>query len=229
MSQSAAAVNIKEQDFSTFRTTIQPYFEQIIQDNPPPAGEVIDREKAIRDMYDLVHGRYEVEWVGSPAAGEGAAAAAVQGVGFSECNQMELTVICDVIAVVFQCVGVNGKVVEEAATEIAGEITETQLNGLQTLLQAVKDAQGKQATAMAVFKLLAAVWKLTGIRQFLGALETHMAWYNWVIMGTVISAQLVALFATDGASFVAELVLMSTFFVQLEIDLDHMATACGWD
>ncbi|NWA63183.1 hypothetical protein HX773_19950 [Pantoea sp. B9002] len=77
--------------------------------------------------------------------------------------------------------------------------------------------------------LLAAIWKLTGIRQFLGALETNMAWYNWVIMGTVISAQLVALFATDRASFIAEVFLLGAFFVQLGIDANHMTAACGWD
>jgi hypothetical protein len=56
-----------------------------------------------------------------------------------------------------------------------------------------------------------------------------MAWYNWVIMGTVISAQLVALFATDGSSFIAGVVLPGAFFVQLGIDANHMSAACGWD
>ncbi|WP_413676595.1 hypothetical protein [Pantoea dispersa] len=93
----------------------------------------------------------------------------------------EFTVICDVISVGLQYAGVQGKVLEEAAAEIAGEITETQLNGLQKLLQAVSSAKGKQATATAVFNLLAAIWKLTGILQFLGALETNMVWYNWVM------------------------------------------------
>ncbi|XXN66689.1 hypothetical protein ACRQ84_23180 (plasmid) [Enterobacter ludwigii] len=63
-------------------------------------------------MYDMVHGRYDVEWLASPAAG---GTVAVQGVGVSECTQMEITVICDVISVGLQYAGVQGKVLEEAA------------------------------------------------------------------------------------------------------------------
>lgn len=50
MSKPAAPVNLKQQDFCTFRATVQPFLDRLIQDNPPTAGEVIDRDKAVRDM-----------------------------------------------------------------------------------------------------------------------------------------------------------------------------------
>lgn len=222
MTQSASFVNLKNLDFNTFQNTIKPFLDEFVTENPPPSGQTIDKDNAIRDMFDMIHGRYDIPWTSSPAAATGVA------VGISACTTKEITVAIDCFTVLFQFLGVTGKVCGEAATEVIDELTQTQMDGLTKLFQAISDAEGVTNTATAVFNLISGIYKLTGIRQILGAIEDNMAWYNWVIMGTVITAQAVALFATDGASFIAELVLMGAFLTQLGIDATAMAEACGW-
>jgi hypothetical protein len=223
MTQLASFVSLKNQDFNAFQSTIKPFLDKFVADNPPPSGQTIEKNKAIRDMFDMIHGRYNIPWTSSRAAAKAGVA-----VDISACTTKEITVAVDCFTVLFQFIGVTGEVCGEAATEVIDELTQTQLDGLSQLFQAVSDANGPTQTATAVFNLISGIYKLTGIRQILGAIESNMAWYNWVLMGTVITAQAVALFATDGASFIAELVLMGAFLTQLGIDAAAMGEACGW-
>ncbi|WP_432372527.1 hypothetical protein ACRPHP_00200 [Pantoea allii] len=226
MSQPLSDNSLKELDFLTFQNVTSPFLDKIVAENPPPAGETLDKDKAISDMFDLVHGQYDIPW--SDSSGSRSVSTAGRSVAISECTSKEIIVAIDCFTVFFQFLGITGKVCGEAATEVVNGLTRTQLDGLSSLFQAISNAEGALNTATAIFNLISAIYKLTGIRQILGAIEDNMAWYNWVLMATVITAQAVALLATDGAAFIGELVLMGAFLTQLGIDASSMADACGW-
>lgn len=221
MTQLAPFTNLKGDNFDAFRATIEPFLDRFLVEHPSPDRQHIDKHTAIRNMLELIHGKYDLHWKDSPPATKAT-------VGFSACNAKEIVVAVDAFTVLFQFIGVSGKVCGEAATDIIEGLSAVELDGLSALFEAVSKADGAKETAKALFNLISGIYKLTGIRQILGAIESHLSWYNWVIMGTVITAQAVALFASDGASFIAEVVLLGAFLTQLGIDAAAMGETCGW-
>ncbi|WP_321816983.1 MULTISPECIES: hypothetical protein [unclassified Paraburkholderia] len=223
MNTSAPFVGLEKQDFETFQNTIKPVLDNFLADNPPPHGQIVEKDKAIRDMFDMIQGGYEIPWTNSNAN-----ANAAKSVGISACTAKEITVAIDCFSVFFEFLGVTPDVCTKAATALIGELTKAQLDSLSKSFQAISDADGAVDTATAVFNLISGIYDLTGIGKILDALEDNMSWYHWFIVGVVVTAQAVALFASDGASFIAELIVMTAFLTQLGIDAVSMADACGW-
>ena len=239
MTKSTASVQLNDQDFDAFKITVLPHFDQLLAENPSPAGQTLDRDKALRDMYELANGRYEINWTESGALASSAAelslsaavavAAAPGKPNNNDCTLWEITVISDALNAGMYYCGVEAKSAQQAAAQIAAQLTLEQLNDLRPLLRAFRDAQDRMAIGWAVFNLLRGIGKQIGSRQLLAALETNMPWYDWIIVGTVVASQLVLLFASDGTSFVAEIVAIGILFTQLGHDVAHMCKSCGWD
>lgn len=180
-------------------------------------GQSFNHEQALMDMYAFAQGEFPVSW--RPAAHSPAQIS-------SACTQSLITCAIDVVAIMFQIAGVPEEVTEKAAAKLISDVSEEALCGLEQDFKALADATNITDQAKAIFTIFAGVYKITGIRQIIGAIEHSMKWYEWVIMGATIIAQITAWLATDGAAAVAELVLLAAVVAQTVADATLVVTNC---
>ncbi|MFB6456405.1 hypothetical protein ACE38W_14125 [Chitinophaga sp. Hz27] len=182
-------------------------------------GHTIHREQALEDMHNFIRGEFPIHWV--PTSN-------VTTVQISNaCIAALITCSVDILAVMFQLLGLPEEVTEDAAEQVMKSVPAEELSGLEQLFKNLADADSMTDKAKAMFAIFAGIYKVTGIRQILGAIEHNMAWYEWVIMGATISAQIVAWIATDGVAAVAELVLLTAAVGQAVADAVLAVTNCA--
>ncbi|MRG44479.1 hypothetical protein GFS24_05110 [Chitinophaga sp. SYP-B3965] len=211
-----STVTFKNLSYPDFATQLTPALNQFLQDHEAfLAGKSINKEQAVRDMYSLVHGKYALYYQ-SPSATIS-----------SSCVTAMITCAIDVVSIVLQAVGVPESVTKAVAVEIVDDISPEALTGLEAAFKALADADSLTDKAKAIFALFAGFYKITGIRQILGAIEHNMAWYEWVLMGTVITAQLTAWLATDGIAAIAEIVILGALVAQAVADATLVVSACN--
>lgn len=197
--------------FADFEKRISPVFDQFLIDYKDKLeGKQIDQAQAITDMYDLVHGKFQIHW--KQPAPEVAAEVS------SQCVSMIVTVSVDVLMVFIGLLGVPDSVARATAVDLVNDLPESEMVALEKQIQAIADAQGITNQAQALIQFMTSFYKITGIRQILGALEHNMAWYEWVLMGVTITAQVTAWVATDFVSALAELVLETAAIAQTVAD-----------
>jgi hypothetical protein len=129
------------------------------------------------------------------------------------CAESIAVVIIDVVFLFFSFAGLDipdeGAITNDVVGPI-GEAVEQSLPQWQTLIQAVVDAQGITEQAQAIWSILSKAYTVGMFSTIASAIESSVPWYDWVIAGVAAVAQIAALVLTDGASFIAELVLAAT-------------------
>lgn len=212
---------LKNLSLAEFTKVMAPELDKFLEENPQAvAGKPFDKEKALQDMYAFLHGNFPITWQPSQLSTRQALTVS------NACIGGIITVVIDVISIVLQVAGVSGSVSRAAGKEVAAKISEEVLIGLERDIVAIEKATSNFDKATAIFKVFGQIYKVTGIRQILGAIEHNMAWYEWVIMGATISAQIVAWVASDGIAAIAEMVILTAILAQTTADAVSMMSAC---
>jgi hypothetical protein len=188
-----------------FEAKMKPVLTQFLTEYKDHLQGSVDQGQALKDMYALVHGKYQIHWklpgpVGSPQV------VVPPGINV-QCVSMIVTVTVDVLMLFLGLLGLPDSVARATAKELVEEAGAEALVGLEKQIQAIASAKGIQAQAKALAAFMMSFYKITGIRQILGAIEHNMAWYEWVIMGVTITAQVTAWVATDFVAAIAEIVI----------------------
>jgi len=218
------AVPIKNLDVASFQSRMRPALDQFVADHQNILqGKTIDKNQAVQDMFSLVHGNYALESLSAPAAAPAGALAS----GTSSCPVAIATCAVDCLAVLLQVAGVPSSVTRTAARAVIDTVPAEVLTGWQQLVRNVATADSTSSKAKAIFALVKSIYTATGIRQILGAIEHDMAWYEWVLMGTVVTAQLTIWFASDGLAAIAEIALLGAVLAQTVADAALAVKVCG--
>lgn len=215
-----STVNIKELNAPAFALQLTPSLDQFLVDHQPSlAGKAIRKEQALEDMYNMIHGKYDLRFQKSTVIPRTTDLS-------SACIAAIVTCVIDVVSIVLQAAGVPESVTKDAAEAIVADIPTEALTGLEQDILALEQADSLTDKAKAIFTIFSGVYKVTGIRQILGAIEHNMAWYEWVLMGTVITAQVTAWVATDGIAAIAEIVILGALVAQAVADAALAVSAC---
>jgi len=134
------------------------------------------------------------------------------------CSMLFARIIVDVVCIVFGAIGLNSTVAERVGSRIAAESAEI-IPELMTRFGRQLQSDSVLERAQAAFSLVLALCTASGASRVISIVSDSMEWYDWILMGVTITAQIVALFATDGAAVVGEVVLLISNAPQLAIDL----------
>jgi hypothetical protein len=139
-------------------------------------------------------------------------------------------VIVDVIFMIIGFVGLHAtysEAVKRAAVKEVGKEVAKSLPGWLKLINALKNARSATAKAKAVFKIGSAAYTAGMFRGILASIKSSMKWWDWVITGVAAVSQIAALFLTDGAAFIAEILLNAAAVAYVVSDSVKAVQACG--
>ena len=100
------------------------------------------------------------------------------------------------------------------------------LRGLQHLVFQYKATVGAWEKAKIAFKILGGFWNAGGLRAVMRALRDELTWWDWIVTGAIIIAQIIAWVVSDGLAFVAEVALVILSAVNLAEDVYFAVTEC---
>lgn len=187
--------------------------------------EEIDEETALRDMYDLVHGQSSLDWhmtaVSTPALESPEISAA--------CAAAVVGVTIGAVALVFQAAGVPASVTRAVGTTVVEDAIAASpalATTLEAQVGALVTADGVVAQAKAIFSLFGSISNVVSIGKIISAIKNELSWYQWVLMGVVITAQLTLWFTTGGTAAIAELVLFGAAIAGLVISAQNAYSVC---
>lgn len=205
--------------FADFEEQAKPALMSFLTDNKGKLeGGNVDENQALRDMYSLVQGEFPIEWKKTPP---------LPNLSLSACEEMIVTTSVDVLMCFLGLLGIPDSVAQATASDIIIGLSDGELTALEKSIEAISEADGITDQAKAIIKVMSQIYKVTGIRQILGALEHNMSWYEWVIMGATITAQVAAWVATDFVAALAELVLETAAIGQTVVDAIKTVSVCG--
>ena len=215
------------------------YFQQ----HPDQLAEITSNPgAAIDDMYHVLHdeainnrvGRDEgtqIVWLGpdvDPVARVLATRSLTAAGGPSaDCIAALVTCAVDVLTLAFQILGAV-TIARNLAKTLAAGLKPAGLIGLEVSVNAVLQAASKWDKAVAFARLAGQIFKQLGLKQILQALKDNLRWYQWLLMGVIMAAQLVAWFASDGIALAAEIVIAVVLVGVLAADIVAAVGKCGW-
>jgi hypothetical protein len=215
---------LTEHEFHEF---MRPQLRSFVREHSADlTGWEVDEEKALADLYDLIHGQSTLDWqMSSPPLPElsgpeisAACAAAVVGVTIGA------------VALVFQAAGVPASVTRAVGTTVVDDAIAASpalATTLEAQVGALVTADGIYAQAKAIFALFGSIGNVVSIGKIISAIKDELSWYQWVLMGVVITAQLTLWFSTGGVAAVAELVLFGAAIAGLVISATNAYSVCN--
>jgi hypothetical protein len=139
-------------------------------------------------------------------------------------------VVVDCIFMILGFVGLHaansGEIAEVAAKDVAVEVAKN-LPKWQGLISDLRSAESITDKAKAIFKIGSAAYTAGMFRGILASIESSMTWWDWTITGVAAVAQIAALVLTDGAAFIAEVVLNATSVAYVVSDSVKAGQACS--
>ena len=189
---------------------------------PEEQGEV-NFQKVLNDVFAVIHDRETLNL----NERDFQSITIPRKVELTPCQDGIGHVVIDVIALFFQCIGISQKPSRSAGIALESRITTTELNGLQTLVQEINEATTTKAQVTAMWKLMTGVKNIMQIPAIIKALKDAMNWYDWLVAGVVITAQLMAWFGTGGAAAIAEGMFLAVAVAQTLVDVKTAVDACS--
>jgi hypothetical protein len=210
-----------------FNRHLRPYLQAFLVDHAAElAGHTVDEAQALDDLYDLVHGRSKLDW--SMAERE---LAPLPDVGLSPaCLASVVGVAVGCVALVLQAAGVPSAITRAVGTTVVNEAilaSPALATTLEAEVTALMQADGLYSQAKAIFSLFGSIGNVVPISKILTAIMDELSWYQWVLVGVVITAQLTVWFSTGGAGAVAELVLFGAAIASLVISAENAHSVCS--
>ncbi len=138
-----------------------------------------------------------------------------------------VAVMGDVLGMAFQMLGIVETEARSAARELLRDMKQDIFRGFIPVLQEIKESSSVAQIAQLVWTLFARINDILGLNAILRSLRNAMSWGEWIISGSVITAQLSAWFMTDGAAFIEEVKLDVIGLAALMKDTTIAVETCG--
>ncbi|MDV2453150.1 hypothetical protein [Xanthomonas hortorum] len=214
---------LKDLSRDQLAAAIKPTYDSFYQKLSSSQQAKINFDQVVNGAYKVLKGASPL---GSPAA-HFTTLAAVETAGVAPCIMAVGMVIADVFAIVFQLAGINESESRAAARAILEELGQETIRGIQATIHDFSVAESAMDKARLIWKIISEVYNAIGISGIAKALEDSMHWYDWIITGVTVVAQLVAWFATDGVALIAELALEGVYLAQFTEDVINAQSACA--
>ncbi|GEM_PF-2717809 len=149
---------------------------------------------------------------------------------FTPCETAIASVVIDIVMIAIGASGlagkVNGEMVENVAEVLVRELGED-VTEIDKMIQAVKDADGAWEGAKAVFSILAKLKDVGCLGAVIAAILKSLSLWDMILYGLTAFATIIALVATDGISFIAEVAILLTSGVFLMEDVAKAISTCS--
>lgn len=159
-----------------------------------------------------------------------AGSAAAASTTITPCAKAIAVVVIDVVFVFFSFAGLDipdeGAVTSEIVDGVAEAVDES-LPAWQQLISDLQNATSITEQAKAIWAILSKAYTIGMFGTIASAIENAVPWYDWVIAGVAALAQIAVLILTDGAAFIAELILASTSVAWLVDAAVKASTVCN--
>jgi hypothetical protein len=100
------------------------------------------------------------------------------------------------------------------------------LNGFRTMFKTFSDSKDKFEAAKGLFTIAGSIWQGGGFKIILEAWKKEAKWYDFILAGVTMIAQLVIWFASDGVAFVAQVALTILSAVTLGRSIYDAVNTC---
>lgn len=204
--------------------TLRPTFDSFAAQLTPDLRAQVSFDTVVSQAYQLLRGQ---SVTGGPSRDDQIAAATQAQVGVSPCVMAVGMVVADSFAILFQLAGINESESRAAARAILEELGQETIRGIQATIHDFNAASSTVEKAKLMWKIISETYNAVGVSGITKALKDSMHWYDWVITGVTVVAQLVAWFGTDGAALVAELALEGAYIAQFTEDVVEANSACA--
>lgn len=148
--------------------------------------------------------------------------------GIPSCEESMAVVIVDVIFMLLGFVGIHVSAQEAADKAVlrllGSEVVEQNFLKLFNSLNAAKDISAKAKT---IFSIASEAYKAGMVKAVLAEIRSSMTLRDWIVTGVAAVAQVATLFLTDGAAFIAEVVLNTAAVAYVVSDSIKATQACS--
>lgn len=146
--------------------------------------------------------------------------------GLTKCEEAGFVVLLDVIMLALSVLGLKTAYNQTVNRAVLRELGPDTLRGLMANIHNLRNATSTLERAKEMFSLLGAIYNAGMLRAVVKHFFDGMSWFEWMKTGIIALAQFIAWFATDGAAFVAEMVIVLASAVSLGQDIAKMAECC---
>lgn len=217
--------DLKSLNSADLSKVLKPFYDALYDQLSSSQKEHITFEQVVNGSYKLLHS-YSAKPVTMKATSL-TTPILVEKAGVSDCIMAVGMVVADVLAIIFQMLGINEAESRAAARAILEELGQDTIRGIQATLHDLNAASSIMDKAKLMWKIFSEIYNAVGISGILKALKDSMHWYDWIITGVTVAAQLTAWFATDGVALIAELALEGAYIAQFTEDVIKANTACS--
>jgi hypothetical protein len=153
--------------------------------------------------------------------------ASVQAPGLTDCQTKIGYVLFDVVCLAVGAVGLRASVRPQTIAAMAGAAAPV-LSKLEVVI-ARMGAEGTSTVDMAkgVFTILSTIYSGGCLGAVVSAFTASLTWWDMILYGVTATATIIAALATEGAAFVAEVVVLLATFGFLASDSVKAVQACS--
>lgn len=150
----------------------------------------------------------------------------VSPANLSECAKRVGWVVFDVICLALGAEGLRSSVKASTVDAIA-DAAQPALNAIQKIIEQVsREGATFKDKATGVFKILSALYRAGCLGGVISAFTKSLNWWTMILYAVTSVATIVAMVATDGVAFIAEVVLVLVAFAWLITDFVRAVGAC---
>lgn len=200
--------------------TLKPYYDDFYRQLSESQKKNITFEQVVRGAYKRLRSvsatpleRFDI--------------APMNTAGQSACILAIGTVVGDAFGMVFQLLGIQASTITATTRALLETLGQDTLRGLMATIHDIANASSALDKAKQIWGLIGQVKNAIGLSGIVNALKGTMSWYQWVITGVTVVAQLTIWFTTDGAAFVAEVALEGVAIAQTVEDSIKSVNACS--
>ena len=127
---------------------------------------------------------------------------------FTPCETAIASAVVNAGIFVVSLVGLRVTYTTNIARAMQRSLGAQTLNGFRTLFKSFSESQNKFQAAGGLFKITNSIWQGGGFKIIFEAWKKEARWYDFILMGVALIAQLAIWFASDGVAFIAEVALV---------------------
>ncbi|WP_343859835.1 hypothetical protein, partial [Fulvivirga kasyanovii] len=149
----------------------------------------------------------------------------LQQEGDDACTAQVIKVSMDTIMFLMSVLSISSacdKITKDCFGAMQGEEI---MNEFQVSIRVLANASDDMSKARALFNMISLVWHTVGLAVY-DSIKSNTPWYEWVIYGAFLAAQLAASFASGGLFLIGKIVLMLDNAAQLILDAVKLPGDC---